>query len=91
MDAIDEQKEAEDVLSELEFKLRSGCFREVDDLLDLWRPDAMGVPAVLCALTITWHGKDKLTRRQFFLSQAEESLERRLGKERAEHLLKNRR
>lgn len=82
---------AEDVLLELEPLLRKGEFTVVDAWLAREDPEDLDPVATLAALTITFWGKDKLTKRDLFLERAEVALKRQLGTQRAEALLRHRR
>lgn len=80
-----------EVFATVEKLLRRGAFDEVDRMLDALDLDALDSTGILSVLTITWHGKAHLTTRDAFLARAEPVLVTRLGAERAERLLKNRR
>lgn len=87
----DDQKQVEEVLFWLEERLRHGEFNIVDLWLDNADPNCLNSTAILAALTITFWGKDKLTKRDGFLALAEPLLKERLGEERANKLLLHRR
>jgi hypothetical protein len=86
-----EEETAYDILSMLEGLLYNGRFKEVDTWLN--ECDVLTLPglAVLMALTITAHGKDKLLHRDAFVIKAEQRFIDVYGKVRAEELIKNRR
>lgn len=71
--------------------LRLGKFDEVDRMLDDQVVDMLPPAPLLTVLTLTWYGKAHLNRREAFLERAEKSLRERLGDERTENLLRNRR
>lgn len=78
------------VIGTFEHALRLNAFNDVDALfpqLNLSLPPA----ALLGALSITFHAKDKLKNRDAFLARVEEKLRAELGDERTEDLLKHRR
>lgn len=81
----------EELLGGFEFLLRHGQFTEVDALLARLHVEAMQPAEILAVLTITSHGKAKLTERDGFLAKAEVALPEMLGPERAEKLIKRRR
>lgn len=74
-----------------EDKLRAGKWDEVDRMLDDQLVDSLSEATLLTVLTLTWFGKSYLKRRDDFMERAERSLRNRLGDERAENLLRNRR
>lgn len=81
----------EELGDRFEEALRLGKFDEVDRMLDDLVVDAYPPHALLTVITLTWYGKVQLNRRTSFLERAESSLRARLGDERAENLLRNRR
>jgi hypothetical protein len=87
----DNQHQVEEVLGWLEERLRYGEFHIVDLWLDNADPNCLNSTAIIAALSITFHGKDKLTKRDGFLALAEPLLKERLGEERANKLLLHRR
>lgn len=84
-------QEAEQALQAYEWLLRKGYFGVVDMLLDGMDPAGMSEQETLTILTITFHGKDRLRRRDAFLLKAEQSLAYRFGSARARKLLEARR
>ena len=76
---------------EAERLMRAGDFGAVDNMLISTDPDDLDTAPLLALLTITFHGKHKLTRRAPFLAWSERVLVQRLGAERAGHLLERRR
>lgn len=87
---VDDEK-ADELLDEYESLLYKGEFEEVDRRLTLLDPSSVSTVGILVVLTITYWGKDKLTARDGFLARAEPVMKSRLGEERGENLLKNRR
>lgn len=87
----DDQKQLEDVIMLLEEHLSDGDFTFVDNWLAYADLDALSDVSIIGALSITYWGKEDLSRRDGFLKRAEVVLKKRLGEERAERLLKNRR
>lgn len=87
----DDQKQLEDVMMLLEEHLSDGDFTFVDNWLSYADLDALSDVSIIGALSITYWGKENLSRRDGFLKRAEVVLKKRLGEERAERLLKNRR
>jgi len=77
----------------LEAMLRAGEYKSVDTWLRTCIDAASEPqPAVLLGiLTITFYGKPHLKEREAFLQYAQAILIKRLGAERTENLLKNRR
>jgi len=88
---MSDQKQVEGVIALLEEHLSDGDFQFVDNWFNYADLDALAPVSILGALTISYWGKDKLTRRESFLQRAEIVLKEKLGEERAEKLLKNRR
>lgn len=86
-----DQKQVEDVIMLLEKHLRDGDFGFVDSWLDRADLETLSSAAILGALTITFWGKEELSRRDDFLKRAEVVLKKNLGEERAEKLLVRRR
>lgn len=89
-----EYKRSDDVyktISWLENRLSNGEF----DIVDFWLEHAditlMSDAAIIGALSMTFHGKHELTKRDSFLARAEPHLKKNLGEERANKLLKYRR
>ncbi len=81
----------QELLGWLEENLRHGNFELVDDYLARDNPERLTEVGMLIVLTITFHGKEHLANRNIFLEKVEPLLKARLGVERAENLLKNRR
>jgi hypothetical protein len=79
------------VITDLEHSLRSGNFEWVDLWFDNIDIKKLSEACIIAALTITFYGKNKLVRRDAFLQCAEVILKERLGEDRVEKLLKNRR
>lgn len=88
---MSDQARLEKVIELLEEHLSDGDFAFVDKWFDYADLDLLSDSSIIGALSITFWGKDKLTRRDAFLQRAEIILKKRLGEERAEKLLKNRR
>lgn len=88
---MSDQLQVENVIALLEEHLRNDDFTFVDNWMTYADLDTLSEASILGALTITFWGKDKLTTRDKFLKRAEYVLKARLGDERAEKLLKNRR
>lgn len=86
-----DQAQLEGVIALLEEHCRDGDFAFVDSWFDHADLDALSPTSIIGALSITYWGKDKLTRRDPFLQRAEVVLKEKLGEERAEKLLKHRR
>lgn len=80
-----------ETISWLEGHLREGSFFIVDFWLENADLNQLSDTAIIGALSMTFHGKQELTKREGFLARAELHLKRNLGEERAENLLKNRR
>lgn len=91
MSEEDDQRQVEIVLEWLEERLREGHF----DIVDMWLSNVdltlLNSTSILAALTITFWGKDKLTKRDDFLERIKPLLKERLGEERANKLLLHRR
>lgn len=87
----DDQKQLEGVIALLEEHCSDGDFAFVDNWFDHADLDALAPVSIIGALSITFWGKKELTRRDAFLQRAEIVLKDKLGEERAEKLLKNRR
>lgn len=87
----DDRKQLEEVIELLEEHLSDGDFTFVDGWLDRADLDVLSPTSIIGALSITYWGKKDLTRRDAFLQRAEIVLKDKLGEERAEKLLKNRR
>ena len=79
------------LLNSLEKDLRFNRFSKVDNYLKNVSVIDLEAIDILVVLTITSYGKDHLPSRSIFLEQAESALKIKLGAERAENLLKNRR
>ena len=88
---MSDQKQVEGVIALLEGYCSDGDFASVDSWFDHADLDNLSDVSIIGALSITFWGKDKLSRRDAFLQRAEIVLKRNLGEERAERLLKNRR
>lgn len=88
---MDNQKQVEQVLILLEENLRHGNFQTVDYWLDSTDLESLCDAAILAALSITYWGKESLSRRDAFLKRAEIVLKKNLGEERSEKLLVRRR
>lgn len=73
-----------------EERLRNGHFDEVDRFLDYLKVTNLSSVVLLTILTITWHGKDRLLRREDFRVRSREQMIREWGEERTEKLLKTR-
>lgn len=82
---------SEMLLGYIEKKLRDGEYAGVDRLLPALEPFKLAPETILTALTITWHAKEFLNERDDFLLRCETALQQKLGKERVEKLLANRR
>lgn len=82
-----------DCLDVLEGLLSNRDYEGVDELLDGddCVPSDLDPAGILAVLSITYWGKDKLKNRGKYLARVEPVLVLRLGRERAEHLLENRR
>ena len=85
------QRDVEDAMMVFEWLLRSGKFNVVSVLLDDTDPETMDPAETLGILTITYHGKERLPRRDAFVARAEKAMVRQLGSERAMKLLETRR
>ena len=88
---MSDQKQLENVIELLEEHLSDGDFTFVDSWFDYADLDVLSDVSIVGALSITYWGKENLSRRDAFLKRAEVVLKARLGEERAERLLKNRR
>lgn len=88
---MNNQFQLETIVSLLEAQLREGNFDYVDKWMDHVDVESLADVSILGVLTITFWGKDKLSRRDAFLQRAEIILKQRLGEERAEKLLVRRR
>jgi hypothetical protein len=88
---MSEQKQLEGVIALLEEHLSDGDFQFVDNWFNYADLDALAPVSIIGALSISYWGKDKLNHREAFLKRAEIVLKEKLGEERAEKLLKNRR
>jgi hypothetical protein len=88
---MSDQAQLEDVIVLLEGHLSDGNFIFVDNWFDCADLDALSPTSIIGALSISYWGKDKLIRREFFLQRAEVVLKEKLGEERAEKLLFGRR
>lgn len=88
---MSDQAELEGVIALLEQHLSDGDFAFVDSWFDHADLDALSPTSIIGALSISYWGKKELTRRDAFLQRAEIILKAKLGEERAEKLLKNRR
>ncbi len=86
-----DQKQVENTISFLEENLRMGNFLVVDDWLSSIDISSLNSASIVGALSITFWGKDKLSKRDYFLARAEEQLNKNLGSKRAFKLLENRR
>lgn len=87
----DDQKQVEDTIIFLENLLRNGEFATVDEYLSSVNLETLSSTSILGALTITFWGKDKLSKREQFLKRSEVILKKNLGETRAEKLLRWRR
>lgn len=85
---IDESANALVFFSEL---LNSSFYDVVDMELDRFDVDAVHYATILSVLSITWHGKQHLQRRDAFLARCEVRLSKELGERRTQLLLKTRR
>lgn len=85
-----EQMAAERVLDFLEARLSDAQFDEVDVFLENAKTEGLSPAVIITILTITYHAKDKLTKRDQFLADAEMTLNKRIGEDRAKALLLNR-
>lgn len=88
---MNNQKEVEDTVAWFEFNLRTGCFEQVNNILDNIDLTTLQAASILGILGLTYYAKGKLPGRPKFLERAEVVLKQNLGEERAERLLKNRR
>lgn len=88
---MNDQAQLEGVIALLEEHLSDGDFAFVDNWFDYADLDALSPTSIIGALSISYWGKKELTRRDAFLQRAEVVLKEKLGEERAEKLLKNRR
>jgi hypothetical protein len=94
---IDEDRQVEVYMSYYEEALRAardgyGVYSTVDHMLDNAKPEEMTPSAILAVLSITWHGKSFLTRRDAFFERAEPIFRAKIGDDtRADKLLENRR
>ncbi len=79
------------VIAWLEERLSDGEFDIVDFWLEHAELDQLSDTAIIGALSMTFHGKHELTKRDGFLARAEPHLKKNLGEERAEKLLFRRR
>lgn len=86
-----DQKQVERVIALLEEHCRNGDFAFVDGWFDHADLDELSPTSIIGALTITYWGKQELSRRDAFLKRAEIVLKEKLGEERAEKLLARRR
>jgi hypothetical protein len=80
-----------EIISWLEERLSDGEFHIVDFWLEHAELDQMSDTGIIGALSMTFHGKHELTKRDGFLLRAEVHLKDSLGIERANKLLKHRR
>ena len=88
---MSDQAQLEGVIALLEEHLSNGDFQFVDNWFDYADLDALSTTSIIGALSISYWGKDKLSRRETFLQRAEIVLKEKLGEERAEKLLFRRR
>lgn len=89
---MNDQKQLENVVGLLERFLREGKPEEADQWLMNAKPEELASGSILGALTITcYSSEENLPHRKDFLIKAETVLRERLGDERANNLLKNRR
>lgn len=86
-----EQRMTEQLIAGFERLLRSDLFSHADELLLQLDETRLPPAALLGALTITFHAKDKLKNRDAFLVRAETKLRAELGDAHTEDLLKHRR
>lgn len=84
-------KQVEEVVGTFERWLQRGMYGQVDDLLMLMKIEDSPPAVLLGVLSITFHDKAQLKRREDFLRRAEAKLRAELGDTRAEDLLRNRR
>lgn len=70
---------------------QEGRFDDADEHLKGLDPDALEPGDVVCVLSATYCVRERLSSRPAFLARAEVVLAEKLGAERAERLLKNRR
>ncbi len=85
------QKNLEDLVCWLEKTLRAGNFDLVDQYLLNVSVIDLESASILAVLNFTSFERKKFMNREMFLEQAESVLKNRLGAERSENLLKNRR
>jgi len=88
---MNDQAQLEGVIVLLEHHLSDGDFAFVDAWFDHADLDVLSPTSIIGALSISYWGKDKLSRRDQFLQRAEVVLKAKLGEERAEKLLFRRR
>lgn len=81
----------EETVSTLESMLSRGEFALVDAVLHTINVEETDPATLIGAVSITFHGKDRLLDRTAFVERVEESLRRRLGPERTTKLLEHRR
>lgn len=79
------------LLSWIDLTLSKGDYSSVDEYMGRADPMYMNDVDILQILTITFWEKPRFPSRILFLRTAEKALEFRLGKQRAEALLSNRR
>ena len=79
------------IISWLEDRLSNGEFHIVDFWLEHAELEQISDAGIIGVLSMTFHGKHELTKRNGFLARAEPILKKNLGEERAEKLLKHRR
>lgn len=68
----------------------AGDFRAVDWFISGLDPEGLATEAIIGCLTMGWHARDQLNELVPFFLRAEPVVVARLGKTRAENLLKNR-
>lgn len=88
---MSDQKQVEEVIAFLEEHCSDGDFAFVDRWFDHADLEVLSPTSIVGALSITYWGKNELTRRDAFLQRAEIVLKEKLGSERAEKLLFRRR
>lgn len=78
-------------LSLIERLLREEKLSEVDQVLSAYEVDLLQPATLLGVITLTRYAKEHLTARENFVARSEVSMTARLGSERTQALLKNRR
>jgi hypothetical protein len=92
MNNLDAQRQLVQWLCTLEPLLRMGDMAAADKFLDdLVVTEDVHTASLLGVISLTWHAKAHLYRRDAFIERVDPVMIERLGKERAENLLNHRR